>query len=46
MELEGSLLRSQEPATGPCPKPGASSRQLPSVFPTNELNRAESLLRS
>jgi hypothetical protein len=31
MEPEGSLLRSQEPATGPCPEPDESSHHLPTL---------------
>jgi len=31
MELEGALLCSQEPASGPCPEPDASSAHLPTL---------------
>jgi hypothetical protein len=33
MEPEGLSLCSQEPATGPYPKPDASSLHLPTIFP-------------
>jgi hypothetical protein len=33
MESESSLLRSQEPAIGPCPQPYASCPHIPSYFP-------------
>jgi hypothetical protein len=33
MESEGSLPYSQEPATGPCPEPDASSPHPPTLFP-------------
>jgi hypothetical protein len=33
MELEGSSPCSQQPATGPYPKPDASSAHLPTIFP-------------
>jgi hypothetical protein len=33
MEHEGSLLRLQEPATGPCPEPDASNPHIPPRFP-------------
>jgi len=33
MEPEGSLLCSQQPATGPYPKPDAFSPHLPTLFP-------------
>jgi hypothetical protein len=33
MESEGSLPCSQQPATGPCPKPDASNPQIPILFP-------------
>jgi hypothetical protein len=32
MVLEGSLPRSQEPATGPYPEPDASSPHIPTLF--------------
>jgi hypothetical protein len=32
MEPEGSLLCSQDPATGPYPGPDASSPQIPTIF--------------
>jgi hypothetical protein len=35
MESEGSLLLSQEPATGPCPDPYESIYYLPTIFPQN-----------
>jgi hypothetical protein len=33
MELENSLLCSQEPSTGPYPKPYESIPHLPTLFP-------------
>jgi hypothetical protein len=33
MELEGSLLYSQEPATGPYPEPRKSNQHSPTLFP-------------
>jgi hypothetical protein len=33
MEPKGSLLYSQEPDTGPYPKPDAYSAHLPTLFP-------------
>jgi hypothetical protein len=33
MEPKGSLLYSQDPATGPCPEPGEASPHLPTLFP-------------
>jgi hypothetical protein len=33
MKPKGSLLFSQEPATGPYPKPDASSPHLPTLYP-------------
>jgi len=32
MEPEGSVLCSQEPATGPCYEPDESNPQLPTLF--------------
>jgi hypothetical protein len=37
MELEGSLLWSQEPATGPCPEPDAPFPNRPTLFPKDPL---------
>jgi hypothetical protein len=33
MESEGSLQRSQQPATGPYPEPDASTPHLPNLYP-------------
>jgi hypothetical protein len=33
MEAEGSLLSSQQPATGPYPEPDESSPQFSTLFP-------------
>jgi hypothetical protein len=35
MEAEGSLLRSQQPATGPYPEPNASKLTLSILIPTD-----------
>jgi hypothetical protein len=36
METEGSLLCSQEPATGPYPEPDASIWRLHTLFPKDQ----------
>jgi hypothetical protein len=36
METEGSLLCSQEPASGPYPDPDESSSRPPKLFPTDQ----------